>query len=152
MFAIERHLTEGARLCDVARDLGVSPRTLQRALAKHGTSFSESLASFRWIVVVNALINGDSVRRAGELAGYATTSHFCAAFKAFFGTTPGRFRIAARHQRLSLEAIHQPLVQAEAHGAIYDAVVDRMTPGGRDLVQFLIEDLENQVSNALTRE
>src|SRR5690349_3583851 len=83
---------EGLSLEQVAAILNMSPRTLQRRLDEDNSSFANIQATTRWYTAAIALVDAPSVANAGRLAGYSTASHFCHAFKAQFGVTPGLFR------------------------------------------------------------
>jgi len=112
------------RLTEVAAELGVSPRTVQRAMAGDRDAFSRRHDESRLYVAAHGLvIKRASVREAGELAGFRTTSHFCAAFKARFGVSPGRFRAAALDNEPSTSEI-----------------ASRMTREGLDLFEELLDD------------
>jgi len=118
------------RLIDVAAEFGVSRRTLQRAMTADGDTFASRHKQSRLYVAAHELVlKRGSVRRAGELAGFATTSYFCVAFKAYFGVTPGTVRAAAVAQESSRTAI------AEA-----DAMSSSMTLDGIELFEELMEE------------
>ncbi len=95
-----------ARLTSVAAELGVSPRTVQRAMAADGDTFSRAVNESRLYEAAYGLIaKSASVRQAGEMAGFATTSDFCAVFKAWSGVSPGAFRLAVLRGALSSHEI-----------------------------------------------
>lgn len=99
-------LRQPARLTSVAAELGVSPRTVQRVMAADGDTFSTVVNESRLYVAAHELIvKRASVRQAGEVAGFATTSDFCAVFKASFGVSPGALRSAVLHGELSSHEI-----------------------------------------------
>lgn len=113
-----------ARLASVAAELGVAPRTVQRVAAADGYTFSSAVNESRLYVAAHELIiNGAPVRQAGEVAGFATTSDFCAVFTAFFGVSPGALGSAALHEELSSEEI-----------------ASAMTRDGLDLFQELMKE------------
>ena len=80
-----------ARLAELARAAGASPRTIQRLfLAETGLPFAQWRQRQRLLHGAAALGEGRSVTEAGLEAGYAGTSAFIAAFRKHFGVTPSR--------------------------------------------------------------
>ncbi len=80
-------------LDNLAELIDIKPRTLQRCLAKHQTSFSEILLSVKMQQAVN-LIQQDSIKIidiAYEL-GYQDPAHFTRAFKAWCQLSPTEYR------------------------------------------------------------
>lgn len=96
--ALRRRLTgQPVKLEQIARDVGLTPRTLQRRLVQAGTSYQALLDEVR----------RDTARRllaatemgTGEIAfllGFAELNSFTRAFRAWEDTTPLRWREAAR--------------------------------------------------------
>ena len=79
-------------LAAVAREVGLSPRTLERRfLAETGMSLGRWRRRGSLLAAIERLAAGASVKQAGAAAGYAAPSAFVAAFKAEFGETPGRY-------------------------------------------------------------
>jgi AraC-like DNA-binding protein len=77
----------------VARQLGVSARTLQRRLADTGTRWSELLEEARRQLSSRLLVDPSlSVDDVAVLLGYAEASAFHRAFRRWTGQTPGAFR------------------------------------------------------------
>lgn len=80
---------------DVARSLGMSPRTLSRRLADDGTTFFRTLEGLRQALAKNYLRDSNLVlAEIAFLLGYAGLSSFNEAFKRWTGKTPGQFRSA----------------------------------------------------------
>jgi AraC-like DNA-binding protein len=80
-------------LKQVADAVHIPTRTLQRRLARHGTSLQAEIEGIRKTMAV-AMLRGRSVS-IGEVAfllGYAEPSTFYRAFKRWTGTSPGQFR------------------------------------------------------------
>lgn len=82
---------------DVARELGLSERSLQRELASENTSYRELLDETRREVAVRHL----EARKipVGEIAfllGFSEPSAFHRSFKRWTGTTPNAFRVSAK--------------------------------------------------------
>ena len=78
---------------DVSETLGTSPRTLQRRLSDHGTSFREVAARARFARARELL--EDSRISLGEIAvrlGYDDHGSFSRAFRRWAGTTPIAYR------------------------------------------------------------
>lgn len=81
----------------VARQLHVSPRTLQRRLADEGTSYQAQLDLVRQQTARHLLTSTDM--EAGEIAfllGFEEINSFTRAFHHWEGTTPNRWRESAR--------------------------------------------------------
>ncbi|WP_082992103.1 AraC family transcriptional regulator [Paraburkholderia tropica] len=96
--AIARQLREGRhpRICNIARRLGVSSRTLQRQLGAAGTSYQQQLASVRRTMASRLLVNTDLDEIAiALLLGFAEPNSFARAFRSWERTTPQRWR---KHQ------------------------------------------------------
>jgi AraC-like DNA-binding protein len=91
--AIRRWLARGAAIEDVARALELTPRTLQRRLARNGRTYRAlrdevALEEARWLLA-------DPARSIAEIAtrlGFADPSTFTRAFTRWSGTSPARFR------------------------------------------------------------
>lgn len=85
-------------MADVARQLGVSTRTLRRRLQDEGTSFRALLDEFREALAEELLTTGAvPVEDVAFRLGYAEASSFIHAFKRWKGVTPTAF-IAMRNQ------------------------------------------------------
>lgn len=81
----------------VARDLRISPRTLQRRLEEAGTTYQRLLDEVRSRSARRLLARTDL--DAGEVAfllGFEEQNSFARAFQAWEGTTPARYRALAR--------------------------------------------------------
>ena len=81
---------------DVAKELHVSRRTLQRRLADEGTSFSLLLDEARHELALR-YIGEDrmSVKEATYVLGFSEPANFTRAFKRWTGEAPSRFRASA---------------------------------------------------------
>jgi AraC-like DNA-binding protein len=83
------------RLESVARQLAMSPRTLERRLAEHDVAFSELLDTMRFSTAKSYLANGDVAgTEVAYLLGFAEQSSFNRAFKRWSGQTPTEYRRA----------------------------------------------------------
>ena len=82
-----------ARAAVVARQLGMSQRSLTRHLAEEGTTFAEILEQLRRRLASRYLADDRmSVQQTGWLLGYSEVGAFNHAYKRWTGTTPGRAR------------------------------------------------------------
>jgi AraC-like DNA-binding protein len=80
-------------LPEVARELGVSTRTLKRKLADHATTFSAILDDVRRQRALLLLDNRElSIAEIATRLGFTETPNFTRAFRKWTGTTPGAYR------------------------------------------------------------
>lgn len=77
-------------------DLGTTPRTFQRRLAKHAVTFSRLVTEARLQVAASHLCNSSTsgLAEIGFLAGYSDQAHFSRSFHRAVGTTPKAYRVA----------------------------------------------------------
>ena len=97
-----RQLSHGAPAVEhVARELGVSVRALQRALAEHATSFSQVVDDTR-IATAQALLadRSLSIAEIALMLGFAEQSAFSRAYKRWTGTPPIRARARPAGNRM----------------------------------------------------
>jgi AraC-like DNA-binding protein len=100
-----RHALLAARgefpaLAEIAAELNVSPRTLIRRLRVAGTSYRGILQDVQRTLAVDYLSHSElSVAEVGYRLGFADAANFNRAFRAWFGTAPGRFRRMRRSVR-----------------------------------------------------
>ena len=86
-----------ANSLEVARQLGMSRRTLTRALSNEGTSFSEVLERLREVLATRYLRERElPVSQIAWLLGYREVSSFTHAFKRWTGMTPRQLRLTDR--------------------------------------------------------
>ena len=79
----------------VARSLGLSQRTLQRRLAKDGTSFRNEVATARVEAAKQMLASSAAPIKIIALdVGFATPQHFSTAFRRVTGAAPTAWREA----------------------------------------------------------
>lgn len=84
----------------VARELGVSERTLQRRLGGEGTSFQQLLTAARRARAHELLADAAlDLNEVAFLLGYEDQSSFFRAFRLWEGATPSHWRAAHRGQR-----------------------------------------------------
>src|SRR5262249_23623687 len=80
-------------LSEVARELAMSDRNLQRALRDDGTSFQKLLDQVRRDLAVRHLSTpGTSATQVGFLLGFSEPSAFHRAFRRWTGKAPSAFR------------------------------------------------------------
>jgi AraC-like DNA-binding protein len=79
----------------IARSLGMSTRSLQRALKDLGTSFTAQLDEARREKALDLVRRRDlALQEIAFLLGYGEPRHFYRSFRRWTGTTPGEYRRA----------------------------------------------------------
>ncbi|WP_288132813.1 AraC family transcriptional regulator [Microbulbifer sp.] len=79
---------------EIAEDLGMSLRNLQRKLHERGTSYKEILEHTRKKLALEYMEQRHlSLGEIGYLVGFASVANFNRAFKRWTGCTPGEFRV-----------------------------------------------------------
>ena len=91
-------LTEDLRFEDVARDVGLAPRSLARRFEEEcGMTWRAVLRRMRVLRAIEALAAGeDSVATIAHAVGYTSLSAFNAAFHDLTGRTPTQYRATFR--------------------------------------------------------
>ena len=80
---------------EIAGDLGMSLRNLQRKLNERGTSYKEILEHTRKKLALEYMDQSHLfLREIGYLVGFASVANFNRAFKRWTGSTPGEFRVS----------------------------------------------------------
>ncbi len=94
---ISQRLSEGVpTLSEVARQLGMSARTLQRRLSDKGFSYQELVDAARRELAEQLLKSTDyNLAEISFLTGFAEQSGFTRAFKRWAGQTPRSYRLEA---------------------------------------------------------
>jgi AraC-like DNA-binding protein len=88
-----------------ASELRCSVRTIHSLCAEHNTTFSNLLMDTRLRIAANNIIN--SKQRISDVAfssGFVSFSHFCRAFKDYFGMSAGRYRAEGGRDASRLDA------------------------------------------------
>lgn len=81
-----------SRLGEIAKTIGMSPRTLQRRLKLSGADFEELLEETRRSEAIKLLRQGKySSTEIAYMIGYSDLAHFTRAFKRWTGYAPSRF-------------------------------------------------------------
>ncbi len=94
---VERELHRGVpQLEAVARDAGLSPRTLQRRLRAEGVTLHQLVDTVRRVHAHAFLDQGMAIAEVAYLLGYSEPSAFHRAFKRWTQTTPELYRARAR--------------------------------------------------------
>jgi AraC-like DNA-binding protein len=89
------NLMRNLSLEDVARDLGMSVRTLRRRLAEQGASYRQLTDELRRDVAINYLRETDmTVEDIAYALGFSDAANFRQAFRRWTSATPHRFRMA----------------------------------------------------------
>jgi AraC family transcriptional activator of tynA and feaB len=92
----ERHAEPGLTAAGVARELGISERSLHRCLADGATTFATALTGFRMQVAQRMLADARfdrlSVAEIGFRVGLSDASHFVRQCRRHLGRTPGELR------------------------------------------------------------
>lgn len=91
---VKRTLASGRpEVADVARDLGMSERTLQRRITEEGTTFRALVTEARQELGRRLLSDSSiAIEEVACLLGYHDTSSFYRGFKEWEGMTPNRWR------------------------------------------------------------
>lgn len=95
-----RRLLSGSRpdLAVVAKELGMSERTLQRRITEEGTTFRDLLNETRREQVRTYLADSSiEITEAAFLLGYETPNSFYRAFRSWEGQTPAEWRATHLH-------------------------------------------------------
>ena len=91
--ALTSDLADTPRIRDLATELAVSDRTLERAFAADaGMSLGEWRQRSRVCRAIALLAEGQAVKDVALEVGYSTPSAFVAVFKRYAGATPGTLR------------------------------------------------------------
>ncbi|AXS82476.1 AraC family transcriptional regulator [Marinobacter sp. Arc7-DN-1] len=92
--SIQKQLADGVTRQDmIAKDLGITCRTLQRKLSQEGVSYQKLLDEVRQQMAEDYLRNTEiSIPDIAFRLGYSETTSFHRKFKAAKGQTPGDFR------------------------------------------------------------
>lgn len=90
---ISRNVAEGAPVTEVARELGMTPRTLHRRLGEEGLTFQELADDVRKGLALAYLEQrGIAVSEIAYLLGFSGVQAFHRAFKRWTNETPGAYR------------------------------------------------------------
>jgi AraC-like DNA-binding protein len=85
---------------DLARELHLSTRTLQRRLADQGTTFQRLLDDARRELARHYLIHSSrELNETAYLLGYEDANSFFRAFHHWEGTTPGQWRLLQKNSQ-----------------------------------------------------
>ena len=110
---ILKHLLAGQRpgIKDLARELHLSTRTLQRRLTEHGITFQRLLDAARRELAHHYLLHSSrELNETAYLLGYEDANSFFRAFHHWEGTSPGQWRASQKNS--------QPRTQAQVDAAL----------------------------------
>lgn len=98
--SIARRLGSGSvKLADIAHDLHLSARTLQRRLEREGVAFQAMLDTSRHDLARHYLATSNmALSEVGHLLGFGDTPAFAHAFRRWQGQSPGQYRISEQHR------------------------------------------------------
>jgi len=111
---IASHVERGVdvQIGQVARALGLLPRTLQRRLAAAGTTFQTELDALRRELGMERALVAKSVSELAASLGFRDVSAFCRAFRRWTGESPQRYR-ERRTARASWHALRDGRPRAQ---------------------------------------
>ena len=104
---ILKHLLAGQRpsVQDLARELHLSTRTLQRRLTEQGITFQRLLDEARRELAHHYLLHSSrELNETAYLLGYEDANSFFRAFQHWEGTTPGQWRVLQRNSQPTSQA------------------------------------------------
>ena len=88
---------------DIARELNISTRTLQRRLTEEGVSFQHLLETVRCDMAKHYLAQSPlELNEIAFLLGYKAPSSFHRAFHTWEGCSPGQWRAAQQHEHIAV--------------------------------------------------
>ena len=98
---IRRGLPKGViGIENVASQLAMHPRKLQRLLKERDTSFSQLMERVRKNIATELLVNSDmSIIELADYLGYADNTAFARAFKSWFNVTPMQWKLTILKHR-----------------------------------------------------
>ncbi|RAJ08571.1 AraC-like DNA-binding protein [Chitinophaga skermanii] len=82
-----------ASLEDIAANLGMSPRTLQRKLKEEGLKYQQLTDEVRKVLALQYLAGNSALKEIAGILGYNEISAFNRAFKRWTGNTPSEMRL-----------------------------------------------------------
>lgn len=101
-----------ANAIGVARQLGLSHRTLARGLAMDDLSFSKILSELKLDLARRYLRDGLSISRIAWLLGYREVSAFTHAFKRWTGTSPRQLRVRKEAEIIDIGDVRRSKAKA----------------------------------------
>jgi AraC-like DNA-binding protein len=105
--AILKRLLAGQRpgIQDLARELHLSTRTLQRRLTEEGVTFQRLLEEARRELARHYLLHSSrELNETAYLLGFEDANSFFRAFHHWEGTTPGQWRLLHKNMPLATQA------------------------------------------------
>ena len=152
-----------SKQAELARQVGLSPRALQRRLARADVlSYSEYVEELKiWVAIVGLVQCGMSVEVVGRCVGYRSASGFRAAFKRHIGIAPRDFvslvrmhelALGDRPPNMALEQRRQAAarVRAQKRAARAATLASHLRPEGIDRFREVVRRLESDRSRVGT--
>ena len=97
-YQVGANLSNPPSVCQLAQDLNMSKRSLQRKLVDAGTSYVKILSQARKSKARSLLLKSSmTVAQCGELLGFSDVANFRRAFKSWYGKSPKAFRQDAQN-------------------------------------------------------
>jgi AraC-like DNA-binding protein len=90
-FVLANDVRNRPSLVEVARELGLTPRTLQRRLKAESTTYRTVLDQARLELAGRALLQSAPTARVAESLGFSEPAAFQRAFKRWTGTTVRKY-------------------------------------------------------------
>ena len=85
--------TNNPTVGDVAKAMGLSPRSLQRLLMEQGTTFSQILERSKRQRAIHLLVKEDlNISEIAQMLGYSDASNFGRAVRKWTGQSPRQWR------------------------------------------------------------
>jgi len=102
------------KLAQVAEQVDMAPRTLQRRLATLGTSYTELVNDLRFDLAAKLLRDQEmKISKVASELGFANHSGFCRAFNSWSGMTPRQYRVQFSGHEPTADTETDPSLRAE---------------------------------------
>ncbi|MER7751436.1 AraC family transcriptional regulator ligand-binding domain-containing protein [Kitasatospora sp. NPDC097643] len=102
---VASHMSGRPRIVDVARQLGLSERSLRRRLAVEGTSFTRVVDDARRSAAEQLLLQGATPSQVSRNVGFLEQAAFSHAFKRWHGVSPSEYARTRRGGAPTLRSV-----------------------------------------------